>query len=301
MSLLPRLAITVIAVVLAPPLAAATPVIIGQPEEDVTMIPASGGYEGSARIHFETTADALVFVRLVPGPGNPIHDGTAPNGTVASDHGAGLSGWWIEFGVGVGPITLQDLGAFADGSASDAVAVLAGDAVDLQVLVHAPAGAMPATEGDGITIELVERVQTSPISHEDQAVAITLNLALPPSVHPAPAPAPPAPAVDEPANVLGSYERAVAYGAVGLAMASVLAIAVAGVARRNRNGGKDPPHPDPGPGPGFAQRIREPHPSYKPVKTAGHGIAAKLHEPEDSPTAFLSRRMKRRKDMRKDL
>lgn len=128
---------------------------------------ADDGFVALVAVPFAVDADGLVYAKLLPLPGNPVHDGTTPNGTVSAEHDEGLEGWWVTFALRAGDGgTLRDaegkevpapLGVFADGTPNDPVALKAGTASILAVEVHAPPDAFEERASDTLHVVLAFR------------------------------------------------------------------------------------------------------------------------------------------------
>lgn len=106
----------------------------------VVVFPVGDGAEGQAPIPFRLDAAGEVYVKLLPVPGNPVHDGLHPNGTLDAT-GEGATGWWVELAIETAS-GVQGLGAFVDGRPSRRIALPSGADAVLQVRVHAPAAAL---------------------------------------------------------------------------------------------------------------------------------------------------------------
>lgn len=114
------------------------------------------GFAGDVQIPFRLGGPGQVYAKLLPTPGNSVHDGTRGNGTTTSDHTAGVDGWWVTFelrkngtrivrDLNEQPV-VEPLGTFADGTPTKAVLLSAGADYALGLSVHAPQGAFDVWE-----------------------------------------------------------------------------------------------------------------------------------------------------------
>jgi hypothetical protein len=141
---------------------------------DLALGPQGG--EATLSFPFQLAADAEVYAKLLPTPGNPA----VGNGTVAGDRSAGLSGWWVHLVLEPDHAAPVDLGTFADAGASGAAALPAGAVHALRVTAHAPADAGPAGSAFRVDLALAHRdeggaaVDPSWGFHADLTVASSL-------------------------------------------------------------------------------------------------------------------------------
>ena len=153
--------------------------------------------------------EGSLYAKLLPTPGNAVHDGARANGSAAD-----RTGWWIQVSALLPDGSERALGAFADGARTALVPVREGDLVTFRVAVHAP---LDAASGGRVHVAVAYRapaVDGAGGSGADleEARAFTLRLvgagqapAAGPPATPTPAerpPASPTPAARPPAPVV---------------------------------------------------------------------------------------------------
>lgn len=107
----------------------------------VSAFPVADGRNATVDLAVRATQAGEVYGKLLPTPGNPIHDGTASYGVVDADHTYGIAGWWLAFEHVVETDDVRPLGVFADGTPAGPIVVSSDEHVVFRVTVHAPAGA----------------------------------------------------------------------------------------------------------------------------------------------------------------
>lgn len=140
--------------------------------------------------------DGFLYAKILPTPGNAVHDGTTPNGSVEEG-----TGWRVSFAVERADGTREELGTFVTSAMTRLVPVAAGEQVRLVATTHAPDDAL--AEGgptQRVHVALAYRAEAAGAgpggasgASMDEAVALTL-------LHTSVLAAPPAPAEEPPAE-----------------------------------------------------------------------------------------------------
>lgn len=143
------------------------------------------------RVPVRATTDAHLYAKILPTPGNAVHDGAESNGTLEPP-----SGWRVAFAFEKGGEPPIELGTRIDSTPTDIVQLAAGDQGAWLLAVHQPTA---ATSGGTVYVALAERVphstQQTSGAQADDARAVTLRLGResappePPVERPTPGPA----------------------------------------------------------------------------------------------------------------